>query len=123
MFERVTTLVAFDRRQLYFVRPIFGDTIQDCVSFALSAEYHQTGALITPCKSLGEVAVSVDKILILYRHSEMDVQAAGNGVGYIYLHEDLDGNISLIAWKDENNRHVLISNGFSDRGVRPRWKD
>ena len=120
--ERITTLVTPDRRELYLVRPKFGSTVTDCVSFAVWEQYHRNGDLVSPYTDLTRAAASVDKVLLLYKHADMNVQIAGLGVGYIYMHEDLDGDIALIAHKDQSGKYVLVSSAFTDRESRPMWK-
>lgn len=101
----------FSGRDLYLVRPHFGDSIADCVSFALSLEYRTSGKLVTSSRDLITIAPSIDKVLHLYRASEVDILTANeeNGVGHIYLHEDLDGNFTVVCWKDEEGALVTVS--------------
>ena len=102
---------SFSDRDLYLVRPHFGDTIADCVSFALSAEYRISGKLIVTDGDIVTVAAGVGKILCLYRAGEVDIITANekNGVGYVYLHEDLNGNFTVVCWKDEEGALVTVS--------------
>jgi len=101
----------FSDRDLYLVRPHFGNSIADCVSFALSEEYRISGKLVTTGGDITTAAISVDKILCLYRAGEVDIVTANEegGVGYIYLHEDLDGNFTVVCWKDEEGALVTVS--------------
>lgn len=116
-------------QSLYLIRPKFGTTLADCISFALSVEYHTTGQFIRSLpispgiSSLAKIAAAVDKKIVLYRHTYMDDMIVGSGVGYIYLWQDLNGDFFIIAWKNEQGKIVLVSDAFTDKAIRPKWVD
>ena len=105
----------FSDRELYLARSHFGDSLADCVSFAVSAEYRVTGTLLPSLSStamtLTDIAFATGKVLYLYRAGDVDIITANvqEGVGTICLHEDLDGNYTVVCWKDENGALVTIS--------------
>ena len=106
----------FSDRELYLARSHFGDSLADCVSFAVSAEYRVTGTLLPSLSrdtamTLMDIAFATGKILYLYRAGAVDIVTANvqEGVGTICLHEDLDGNYTVVCWKDENGALVTIS--------------
>lgn len=89
-------------RDLYLVRSHFGESVNDCVSFALSHDYRISGEPKLANDGVAEIASECGKIIYLYKALEVGVYKYNqdSGTGYIFLHEDLDGNNTLIAWKN-----------------------
>lgn len=99
----------------YLIRPTFGDSIQDCVSLATSASYRTNGVLTTKSTNLQNIASDLGKVIYLYRAETVSVIKVNEhkGVGYIIIHEDLDGNNTLVSERESTGKYITQFSVYS----------
>jgi len=130
MFQPIvkkSSLVSPSGKVLYQVRATYGNSLVDCISFAVSREYRESGKLITQVSTEGEMmakelAYASGKRVLWYRSMFLDViDCNETGVGCVYVYEDLSGDNFLICWKDRTDNHVTVTSNLDHPSVLPRW--